>query len=96
MDEPGTAESGTAESGTAESGTAESGTAKHGDQPLYVYMDSIWVNRRADEWVASCMVHSDEGTEDVTVEASHGNREGARDKLRRALLTMGVPAPEGE
>lgn len=56
----------------------------------YVYMDTIFINKRKDEWVASCMVHTDDATDDVTVEASHNTPEKAREKLRRYLSNMDV------
>lgn len=64
---------------------------------LYVYQDAIFVNQRKDEWVASCMVHSQDEASDVTievsVEASHNTPKTAREKLRKALGDMGVTAP---
>lgn len=57
---------------------------------LHLYMDLVTAGRRGDEWVAECMVHSEDGASDATVRASGATEEGARERLSAALKAMGV------
>lgn len=57
---------------------------------LHLYMDHVWARRRGDEWIAECMIHSEDGSKDVSLVASEATEDGAREKLVGALEVMGV------